>query len=66
MSYKAKHEGVADIMVLQAAGIRLTNVTEITDAKGDTTQAKVHRQKLTKVECIARMSTDDVMPNSTL
>lgn len=43
MTNEAKHKGMADIMVLQAAGIRLTNVTEITDAKGDATQAKVHR-----------------------
>jgi len=61
MPYDAKHGGMADVVVLDAAGIGLPDVAEVADAQGDATQAKVQRQELAQAERITWMGTEDVV-----
>ena len=61
MPDEAKHEGMADVVIFEAAGATLTDVAEIADAKGDAPEAEVQRQKLAEAESIARMSKQDVV-----
>ena len=66
MADYAKHEAVADVVILEATGIFLPDVAEIACPQSDALQAEVQSQQLPEAERIARMSTEDVVPHSTL
>jgi hypothetical protein len=58
MPYNSEHKGMADVMILEAAGIRLTDVAQVARAQSDAAKAEVQRQKLPQAERIAGMGTD--------
>ena len=53
---------MADVVVLEAIGIPLPDVTEVANSQSYALQAEVQSQHLAKAESISRMGTEDVVP----
>lgn len=66
MSYYAEHEAVACVAVLEAVGIHLPDVAKIANSQRDAPETEVQHQRLPEAECVAWMSTQDVVTDSLL
>ena len=66
MSDYAKHEAVAEVVILEAMGIPLPDIIQVANPQSDAPETEVQHQHLSETQCIARMSTQDVVASTLL
>ena len=66
MSDNAKHEAVAEVVILEAMGIPLPDIIQVANPQSDAPETEIQHQHLPETQCIAWMCTQEVVASTFL